>query len=563
MEVSSLRNAARGKGKLVSVVAAVALLLLAFLPLAAAAPAANQAAAAEIKPMIFVHGYMGSGAQFESQAMRFTTNGYPADYIDVFEYDSMKYSSSGAWAEVYAALDLKIDAVLARTGADKVYVLAHSLGTTVMHAYLSTPARAARVAKYVNIDGRTASAPPGGVPTLAIWAGIGTPGRQIVGATNVTVPNQTHVESATSPESFVAMYRFLTGVEPATSEILPEPGGRVVLSGRAVNFPQNQGVQGGTMQIWEVDGENGRRISSQPEAVYELSGEGNWGPFAAKAGAFYEFTILRAGMTNHHLYFEPFPRSDHLVRVNTSPPGGVADMMTASPGQSDAVIVRYKEFWGDQGENNDILEIDGTNVVNHINCPIGKRVISLFAYDLGMDGRSDLSTPISTFLTMPFLCGIDFFIRGANPPDDTISFVLTPRGGGGRKQVLNVPNWSSTTDRISVQFNDYLQDTTSFYFAEGYTGQGLFQEYLCLMNPYPGSTTAHLTYMFKDGSTQTQDIPLAGTSRQTVDVNAAVGPNREVAVKIEADSPIVAERPMYFNFQGAWDGGHTEVGYSP
>jgi len=34
-------------------------------------------------------------------------------------------------------------------------------------------------------------------------------------------------------------------------------------------------------------------------------------------------------------------------------------------------------------------------------------------------------------------------------------------------------------------------------------------------------------------------------------------------VKIEAASPIVAERPMYFNYKGSWTGGHDVVGFSP
>ena len=33
---------------------------------------------------------------------------------------------------------------------------------------------------------------------------------------NVTVPNQTHVESATSRESFGEMFEFFTGRKPAT-----------------------------------------------------------------------------------------------------------------------------------------------------------------------------------------------------------------------------------------------------------------------------------------------------------------------------------------------------------
>jgi hypothetical protein len=36
-----------------------------------------------------------------------------------------------------------------------------------------------------------------------------------------------------------------------------------------------------------------------------------------------------------------------------------------------------------------------------------------------------------------------------------------------------------------------------------------------------------------------------------------------VAVMIEADDPIVAERPMYFNYRGTWSGGHDVMGFTP
>ena len=56
-----------------------------------------------------------------------------------------------------------------------------------MQDYLnSSKQRAANVADYVNIDGRTANAPPGGVRTLAIFGTRGplssAPGRRIKGA---------------------------------------------------------------------------------------------------------------------------------------------------------------------------------------------------------------------------------------------------------------------------------------------------------------------------------------------------------------------------------------------
>ena len=37
--------------------------------------------------------------------------------------------------------------------------------------------------------------------------------------------------------------------------------------------------------------------------------------------------------------------------------------------------------------------------------------------------------------------------------------VLIPRGGEGKMQILNVPNWVSTAEgpRITTQFNDFLQ----------------------------------------------------------------------------------------------------------
>ena len=39
-------------------------------------------------PIVFVHGFAGSAAQFESQAMRFTSNGYPQEWIGAIDYDS-------------------------------------------------------------------------------------------------------------------------------------------------------------------------------------------------------------------------------------------------------------------------------------------------------------------------------------------------------------------------------------------------------------------------------------------------------------------------------------------
>jgi pimeloyl-ACP methyl ester carboxylesterase len=201
-------------------------------------------------PIVFVHGFSGSGSQFETQARRFAGSGYPAEIIEAHEYDST--FTVNTVEQIYAGLDARIARLLAQTGAGRVDLLGHSLGTSLMQGYLnSSPERAGRVAHYVNLDGATAAAPPGGVPTLAIW-GEGNPARAIAGATNVYLSDQAHTQTVSSAESFTEVYRFFTGRNPRTTRIVPEPPGHVRLSGRAVLFPLNVGVPEATLEIWEV-----------------------------------------------------------------------------------------------------------------------------------------------------------------------------------------------------------------------------------------------------------------------------------------------------------------------
>jgi hypothetical protein len=99
----------------------------------------------------------------------------------------------------------------------------------------------------------------------------------------------------------------------------------------------------------------------------------------------------------------------------------------------------------------------------------------------------------------------------------------------------------------------------NFNFAEGYTGPG-FDEYLTLANPNDVTVPATVTYLFGDGTTQTQVVPLAAHSRSTVEVRRIVGSDREVAATVTAPDNIMVERPMYFIFQGRWTGGHVSGG---
>lgn len=222
-------------------------------------------------------------------------------------------------------------------------------------------------------------------------------------------------------------------------------------------FPQNVGVTGSTLEIYKVNGDTGFRIHKKPGAIYAIDETGNWGPFKAKAGEYYEFVIVRPE-TNHHFYIEPFIRDDYLIRLNTSPiGGGIGALLTKNDRQTDLVITRYKEFLGDQALNNDVLAVNGVNLVNAIFCPLSKLTSTIFAYDVEGDGQSDLTHVKSIINSITFLATVDFYIPAANPPDDRVRIVLIPRGGDGKIQVMNVPNWPSWTNSVTILFDDFLQ----------------------------------------------------------------------------------------------------------
>ncbi|SHM72388.1 alpha/beta hydrolase [Cryptosporangium aurantiacum] len=412
------------------------------------APAAAERRA--LRPIVFVHGFSGSGGQFDSQARRLASNGYPPTWIEAHEYDSL--FAVNTREQVYAGLDQRITRLLAATGADRIDLLGHSLGTALMQAYLnSSPERAARVAHYVNLDGASATAPPGNVPTLAVW-GEGDPARAITGATNVRFPDQSHTQTVSSPETFAAFYRFFTGRDPKTTRIVPQRGS-VLLAGRAVLFPSNVGVTDATLEVYAVRADTGTRLRRHPDARLPLAADGSFGPFRGRGDVRYEFAIVRPGAPVHHLYFQPFRRTDRLIRLLTSLPGqGLGALTENGPASTNLVISRQKEWWGDQGAAGDSLTVDGQEILNAATSPRSKRTIGIFTFDKGLDKTSDLSAPIPVFFSQPFISAVDLYVPAA-PPKRTVRVVVRPRGGGS-PDVLTVPNWPSDGHRISLEFDN-------------------------------------------------------------------------------------------------------------
>jgi len=103
-------------------------------------------------------------------------------------------------------------------------------------------------------------------------------------------------------------------------------------------------------------------------------------------------------------------------------------------------------------------------------------------------------------------------------------------------------------------------DLPAFYFAEGTTRTN-FQEYLCLGNSGDQAASAQVTYLFTDGTTKDASYSVPANSRSTVNVNSEVGADKDVSISILSNNPnLVAERPMYFNYNGQWTGGSDALG---
>ncbi|MBN1289677.1 MAG: hypothetical protein JXA49_08590, partial [Actinobacteria bacterium] len=98
-----------------------------------------------------------------------------------------------------------------------------------------------------------------------------------------------------------------------------------------------------------------------------------------------------------------------------------------------------------------------------------------------------------------------------------------------------------------------------WYFAEGCSRDG-FNTWLCLGNPQDTAATVTIDYYLGTGQNIQKTVPVAPKSRSTVDVNLDNGPNQDISIRIASDIPILAERPMYFNYHGTWAGGHDSTG---
>lgn len=108
-----------------------------------------------------------------------------------------------------------------------------------------------------------------------------------------------------------------------------------------------------------------------------------------------------------------------------------------------------------------------------------------------------------------------------------------------------------------------------YYFAEGTCRAG-FDPYICIQNPNSKDVKVNIDYMLGDGNVRTNTVTVPGKSRYTEVPKSFLGEGNDVSHDFSAkvytpnDEPIIAERPMYFFYNGSIFGnlndGHCVVG---
>jgi streptogramin lyase len=122
-------------------------------------------------------------------------------------------------------------------------------------------------------------------------------------------------------------------------------------------------------------------------------------------------------------------------------------------------------------------------------------------------------------------------------------------------------NWTGGSDVVG---SPYV--SKDFYFAEGTCRPG-FDAYFCIENLNTEVANVTLTYMKGDGTIASDQVAVNPYSRSTVIPRNKLGTGddatHDFSTAVTSDQPIIAERPIYFNYGGGdnnWNGGHDVLG---
>ena len=359
-------------------------------------------------PILFVHGNGDSAALWETDIWRFESNGYDPALLSAVDFphpqaraaDDVPEANRSSTADELAILKQAVDRVLAESGRDKLVLIGSSRGGYPIRNYIRNGGGRATVALAIlagvpnhgvfalpikrasefNGDGPFLTAlnkPPEtdpGVRFVTLRSDhddkfaqptgrfVGFPyiptfvnhdGPALDGAQNIELAGLDHREVAFHRLAFQAMYRAVTGHDPATLD--PTPVDQPVLDGMVSGFENgehtNLPLAGATVELYAVDPKTGERLG--PAAHRQVTGaDGRWGPFTGSSAVYYEFVVTAAGYPTTHIYRTPFPRSLRYLDLRLGP----VDPAYAKAG-SIVTLVRPRGYLA---HGRDVFTIDGT-----------------------------------------------------------------------------------------------------------------------------------------------------------------------------------------------------------
>jgi triacylglycerol lipase len=174
--------------------------------LAAAAGLVGQipaAHAAERDPVVFVHGYSGSAANWKTAKTVFEQAGYQSDRLFAYEYNSYGDNKTNA-----QGLAKYIEDVKAKTGAAKVDIVNHSMGGLVSLWYLKV------LNGNPNVDHLASIAGANHGTQSAVWCSFFTTCRQMT-------PGSAFIKQLTTGDETPGDTKYATWYSPADGVINP------------------------------------------------------------------------------------------------------------------------------------------------------------------------------------------------------------------------------------------------------------------------------------------------------------------------------------------------------
>ena len=210
-------------------------------------------------PIVFVHGFMGSGDNWATQVQRFSSNGFCEDQLFVFDWNSFGKQNTAALLNTF------IDNVLKKTGAAKINLVAHSAGGGVCYSFLKDSLNALKVAHYVHAGSfpmKAPAGPHGEVATMNIYStddNVLKNGRDIPDAVNVKQTGNDHLQTATGAATFSAMYHFFTGRNAKVNGIIPSENFYKAVGVKAVVLGENTPLINDSVRVFLIDPVTGKR----------------------------------------------------------------------------------------------------------------------------------------------------------------------------------------------------------------------------------------------------------------------------------------------------------------